>query len=442
MIARSVLTCLLLLASAVHTFAGHFTDKAPNVVIDWAAIVQPAIHNATAPRSAGTAQVLHTIVMLAVYDAAVAIEGGYEPYAADIRAPRRADVRAAVATAAYLTARARVASSQYAYLDDQYAAYLINIPDSEAKDRGIRVGEDASAAILGRRANDGFADAVPYFCSTLPPTVGEFEPDAGCPTQSSDPQPVDAKVGRIRPFTFTDPARLRPSGPSSLSSDAYTADFVETRDYGRYNSSVRSLEQTDIAYFWSEHPYVFWNRNLINLAIERRLNVRDAARFFAMVHTAASDAVIAGFEAKYFYTAWRPRTAIPRADLDGNPYTDPDLSWTPLLKVNHPEYPSGHGFWSTAVTDAVASFFHTDKVRWTLVASKAAVPPLVLTERTYHDLDAIMRDVDNARVWGGLHWRQSMRHGAKIGRAVARHVAKHFFLPTHCRGIAAWDTCR
>ena len=38
-----------------------------------------------------------------------------------------------------------------------------------------------------------------------------------------------------------------------------------------------------------------------------------------MVHTAASDAIIAGFEAKYHYRAWRPRTAIPEADLDGNP---------------------------------------------------------------------------------------------------------------------------
>lgn len=429
MISRSILTCLLLLASAVHTFANHFTDKAPNVVTDWAAIVQPAIHNAGAPRSPGTAQVLHTIVMLAVYNAAMAIEGGFEPYAADIRAPRRADVRAAVATAAYVTARARVAPSQYPYLDEQYAAYLANIPDDQAKVHGIRVGEDAAAAILERRDNDGFNDVVPYFCGTVPPTVGEFEPDAGCPAQSSDPQPVDAKVGKIRPFTFSDATRLRPGGPSSLSSDVYTADFIETRDLGRANSSVRSPEQTDIAYFWADHPYAFWNRNLVNLAIARRLNVREAARFFAMVHTAASDAVIAGFEAKYFYTAWRPRTAIPRADLDGNPYTDPDPSWTPLLKVNHPEYPSGHGFWSTAVTDAVASFFHTDKIRWTLVASKAAVPPLMLTERTYHDLDAIMREVDNARVWGGLHWRHSLRHGARIGRAVARHVAKHFFQP-------------
>jgi hypothetical protein len=97
--------------------------------------------------------------------------------------------------------------------------------------------------------------------------------------------------------------------------------------------------------------------------------------------------------------------------------------------VNHPEYPSGHGFWSTAVVDAIAAFFGTHKVTWTLVTSKSAVPQLVRTTRTYRDLNALMREVDDARVWAGLHWRYSMRLGAKLGRSVATHVAKSYFQP-------------
>jgi hypothetical protein len=119
------------------------------------------------------------------------------------------------------------------------------------------------------------------------------------------------------PFTYSDPAQFRPDGPSPLTSQEYTEDFIETRDYGRSNSKFRTPEQTDIVYFWSEHTYIQWNRNLIALAIDRRLNVRETARFFAMVHCSAADAVIAGFAAKYFYRSWRPRTAIPRADTDG-----------------------------------------------------------------------------------------------------------------------------
>src|SRR6266508_1337639 len=361
-----------------------------NVVTDWSAIIQPAvvkISDQNPPRPPTSSEVLNTIIQLAMYDAAMAIEGGYTPYAASIPAPPGADVRAAVATAAYRTARARVAASQVSYLDAQYDLYMANIPDGQAKIDGTQVGESAAAAMVTLRANDGFDNVVLYQCSSDPPPAGEFEPNAGCGTQ-----PVDAKLSAVRPFTFTNPSQFRPDGPNPLTSKAYMEDFIE-------------------------------------LAISRGLSVRDTARLFAMVHCSVADAVIAGFEAKYFYRSWRPRTAIPRADTDGNPDTDPDPSWTPLLTVNHPEYPSAHGFFSTALTDAVAAFFGTNKVTWTLTTSKTAVPQLVQNVRTYYDMNALMRDVDDARVWAGLHWRHSMHHGDQIGRKVARYVTENFFRP-------------
>jgi hypothetical protein len=249
----------------------------------------------------------------------------------------------------------------------------------------------------------------------------------------SSSQPVDAKVSQIKPFTFDNPAQFRPDGPDPLTSRAYLEDFIETRDYGRSDSTFRTSSQTDVAYFWAEHSYVHWNRNLLKLAMDRHLGIRDSARFLAMVHTAAADAIIAGFEAKYFYGFWRPRTAIPRADSDGNRHTHPEASWTPLLTVNHPEYPSAHGFWSTAVTDSVADFFGTNRVTWTIETCKNCIPALPLlveTKRTYRNVNVLMREIDDARVWAGLHWRHSMRHGGQIGRQVARHVTKNFFLPT------------
>jgi hypothetical protein len=423
MIARTFLVGLVVFLSALRASAA-----APNAVTDWATIVQQAIHNPPgAPRSGGTSEILHAMVMLAVYDATVAVEGGYRPFAADIGRQPDADVRAAVATAAYRTARARVAPSQVAYLDLQYATYLAAISEGLGKDEGIRIGQAAAQGVLALRVDDGFGTVVLYECSGPQAVPGEFEPDAGCPAGPTSPQPTDVKVGRIRPFAIDGTARYRPDGPDSLTSSAYTADFQETRDYGRLDSVFRSPAQTDLAYFWSENPYVFWNRNLIALAIGQDLGVLDTARLFAMVHTAVADAIIVGFDTKYHYAAWRPRTAIPRADTDGNPDTDADPTWRPLLTVNHPEYPSGHGFWSTALTDSVGAFFGTSKVTWTIAASKAAVPALVQTEYTYEHLNALMRDVDDARVWGGLHWRHSMRHGAQIGRRVSAYVTRNYF---------------
>src|SRR5262245_14584558 len=152
---------------------------APNVVTDWAGIVQSAINNPAAPRPPASSEVLHATIVLAMYDAAMAIERGYQPFTTAIEAPAGADIRAALSTAAYLTARTRV-PSQVTYLDAQYAAYLAGIPDGQAKSDGILVGNQAAQQVIALRANDGFDNIVLYQCSAVPAAVGEFEPNGGC----------------------------------------------------------------------------------------------------------------------------------------------------------------------------------------------------------------------------------------------------------------------
>ena len=90
----------------------------------------------------------------------------------------------------------------------------------------------------------------------------------------------------------------------------------------------------------------------------------------------------------------------------------------------------------TALTDTVAAYFRTNKVTWTLSVPKTKVPAVTQTERTYDQLNALMRDVDDARVYGGLHWRNSMRHGAQVGRRVSADVTRRYF------GVDEEDTWR
>ncbi|MBI4904300.1 MAG: vanadium-dependent haloperoxidase [Acidobacteria bacterium] len=392
-----------------------------NVVTEWAEIVQPAIN--TPPKSPAIQHIMRATIHIAMYDAAVAVAGDYTPFASTARARPGADIRAAVATAAYRAARPFVDPSRAAAFEAQYEAYMAAIPAGDAKTNGVLAGQNAAAAIQASRAGDGMNDVVLYECSTINLPVGQFEPDAGCGTQ-----PVSVNVGQIKPFTFSNPSRFRPTGPDPMTSPGYTADFIETRDYGRFDSSIRTAEQTDIAYFWQASIATI-HQDLVNLAVSRRLSVPDASRFFAMIYTAAADSGIVGFETKYYYHLWRPRVAIPKADLDGNPDTAPDASWRPLINVNHPEYPSGHAFVTGAITDAMARFFGTARITWTLTATRAGFPQLVKAERTYTDLTTLIREMDNARVWAGLHWRHSMYHGADIARQVARHVCDNFFQP-------------
>jgi PAP2 superfamily len=391
-----------------------------NAVTDWNEIAQNAI---VVGRPTASSLVLEGIVQAAVYDAVVAIEGGSEPFVASPTVLRPASTTAAVAAAARGVLVARV-PGQAVSIQAQYEAYLSSIPDGEAKTNGIAVGEDVAEAILAWRAGDGFDNVVPYVQPT--PGPGVFEPVA--PTT-----PIDVKLKQVRPLTYGSLSEFRPDGPNPLTSAEYAEDFNEVKAYGRADSSVRTPEQTEIARFWAESAAVQAPRTLRALAIAQGLGVAETARMLAMVHVAGADALLACFDSKYYELSWRPLHAIQRADTDGNPATVPDPTWTSLLTVNHPEYPSAHGCFTKAMTDALTAFFGADKVALSMSSTVTG------TTRYYDRFSDVAKEVYDARVWAGLHFRNSVMEGAWIGRKVAAHVVTDFFQPTgtQARAVSA-----
>jgi hypothetical protein len=163
---------------------------------------------------------------------------------------------------------------------------------------------------------------------------------------------------------------------------------------------------------------------MLGIVSNRGLDLVQAARMLAMAHVSGGDAMIAGFEAKYHYLSWRPYRAIQRADEDGNPDTQPDPTWAPLRTTpNHPEYPAAHAFHSSAVTKALAAFFGTDKVAFSLDSRVTG------TTRDYGSFHDAVKDVELARVLAGFHFRNSTREGSNLGRMVAIYVANNYFQP-------------
>jgi hypothetical protein len=402
-----VLAALAALAAPAGAAAPAAPPAAANPVSDWNAVAQDVV---VAGRTPGSSAVLLGIVQLAVYDAVVAIHGG-RPYGASPPVRRPASTAAAVATAAHHVLVVRV-PGQAAAVDARYAEDLAGIPEGPAKRNGVRLGAKVAGTILALRADDGFDDTVPYV--QPPPGPGVFEPVA--PTT-----PVDVKLAKVRPLTFSDPARFRPPGPDPLTSDDYARDLDEVRTLGRADSTARTPAQTETARFWSDNSVVQWSRTLRDLAAARHLGVRETARLFALASTAAAESMVGCFDAKYHYLFWRPVHAIPRAGSDGNPATDPDPTWTALLTVNHPEYPSGHACYTTAMATAVAGHFGTERVRLSFASAVTG------TTRSYGDLREIVREVREARIVSGLHLRRSMLDGERLGRRVAHHVARRVF---------------
>src|SRR6266699_2792642 len=342
-----ILPLLIALALVVgRASAVHAADLAATPVIDWSnearrAIVPPSAGAENyGNKFPGEAALYMGIVHAAMYDAAVAIEGGYEPYAITLIAPPDTSSAAAIATAAHhtligLQPPLGLTPAQQAILDGDYANYLAAIPDGTAKTNGIAIGEQVAAAAVALRMNDG-RELNPTLADLNPPPPGPgiWERNPGNPL----PPVLGLRLPGITPLALNSASEFRPDGPNALTSEEYAEDFNQVKDLGRFDSTTRTPAQTMQALFWTDHDLRQWNDGMLRLVNNRGLDLVQAARMLAMAHVSGGDAMIAGFEAKYHYLSWRPYRAIQRADEDGNPDTQPDPTWDTTA---HDAEPSG-----------------------------------------------------------------------------------------------------
>ena len=411
-------TCLLAAVTLVPVVAlaqptVTSADTGPNAVLHWSAVAESAI---TAGRPPASSTVLGGMVHGAIYDAVAAVDPGLQPFVTDVDAAPGASVDAAVAQAARDVLVARV-PAQAGMVQTAFDAFVAGIPAGQAKAAGSAAGAAAAAGMLAARHGDRFDDVVPYVQPT--PGPGVFEPVAAS-------TPVDTKLGAVRPFTYGSTADVRPDAPYALTSKRYADDLHELVRLGGATGSERSESQTSTVLFFSDNTFVQYSRALRGLVAEQGLDVAESARLMGYVHVAQADAMISCFEAKYQFMFWRPVHAIARADTDGNPATAPVAGWASRLTVNHPEWPSGHGCYTGAMTEALRGYFKTKHVSFTVSSTTTGAGPA----RTYDRLDDLVDDVADARVWAGLHFRTTMDESARHYSRMARDIGKQYFLRT------------
>jgi hypothetical protein len=324
-------------------------------------------------------------------------------------ARRHASLDAAVVSAAHAVL-VQYFPAQQSTLDSDFDASMAAIPDGLDRRIGATIGRWSAHALIQDRANDGRnGPSLPV------PAPG---PGIWSPTP---PNTVGASswLGAVRPFVLSSGDEFRAPAPPALSSARWATAYNEVRNYGGATSSVRTPAETDTAKFWTESPYVQNQRTIRAVVAARGLDTLHAARLFAMVNTAAADALIACFDTKYHYEFWRPFSAIPAGNTDGNPATPADASWTPLVPTpNHPEYTSAHSCATTAVYLVLAKLLAPHSTALDLDMDST------VTGTTHHfaTTNDLISEVANARVWGGLHWRFSTAQGTRIGRSVAALV--------------------
>ncbi len=417
-----------------------------NTVAKWNKIAEDTVVASGAFQSEG--YIYMAYASTAVYNAVVAIEGGYEPLDSTITAPAGASVDCAVVEAAYRTLRYYFAPfpALVANLDADYAEALSpsNLDGCTADGgAGTDVGLAAADEVIYNRTTGPNPDGrmtpigVSTAFSTLPPGPGVWRL-----TPPFAPPQVPW-VGSVRRFLLRSVDQFLPDPPPSLQSDEWGEAFNEIKAYGEATSSLRSDEQTAIARFWSANVVRQFNRLGRDVAAARGLGPLETARLAAMVNLVGADALMSALYAKYDYLFWRPVTAIdptavkPGGDGfgpvpgydDGNPATVEQTGWRPLLTTpNHPEYPAAHGVITSAMAEVFSTFLGTNRIDLHLHGFDAAGPAGNLDAVRHFDRPNELRhEIVDARLWAGLHYRFSGVAGVVLGRKVAKYGLRHAF---------------
>lgn len=389
-------------------------------VADWNAIAVQATVAGARPGPTGVLDI--AMVHAAIYDGVQAIEQRYEPYYVEVPGASGSPI-AATAKAARDVLINRF-PAQATALDITYQNYLIanGIPPN---DPGIAVGTAAAAGIIALRACDGsFPNPAP------PPFIGGTGIGVWRPTPPAFAPMLTPWLGNVTPFTLTRPSQFRADAPPAVNSWQYTLQYYEVKAFGSLNNSSRNAEQTDMAHFWNLNYVVVWNQVLRNIAAERVESIADSARLFALGDMAMADAIITSWNSKNYYVSWRPITAIREGNNDGNPWTAGDATWESLI-VNppYPEQTSGANNISSAALRSLENFFGRDRISFSVTTTNTG--PTVDDTRTFQRFSEARKEVVNARIYQGIHFRFADEDARKQGIQVADWAFRNFLQPVH-----------
>jgi len=323
-----------------------------------------------------------------------------------------------VTATATRTALTKLMPAQQAAIEAAYQAELAKVPPGIAKERGIALGERAAAAVLALRADDGALAVDAYRPHTTP---GAYVPTT---------IPVPPHWGKRKPWVMASGDQFRPNAPPLLGGELWARDYKEIKTLGARNSTQRSSEQTDIARFWEAAiPAIYFNA-VRSIATLPGRSLTANARLMALVAVAMDDALIAIIDAKYAYGFWRPITAIRNGDIDGNESTERDASWLPLIDTPmHPEYPCAHCILSAAVGTILAAEAGSGSLK--MHGTSPTAPGVT---RHWSSAEDFMEEVRLARIYAGVHYRNSTEVGSSMGQNLGQSVVRRFMPPTNSIG--------
>ena len=410
------------------------------MVLKWDGVISSAIDK-TSPNPVESRS--YAMVTLAMHDALNNVYPKYETYAMKngtviTKTPSEKDftemANAAVAQAAY-DVLIFVAPGWKAQADEIFDQYLTELAlhaggigeITEVAAKGLEIGHNAASAILAKRQNDLRPAFVTYPQGTQPGEYRSYLPF----TKANPPRWPENAVfapdwGNLTPFGLNSGNQFRPVPPYPVNSPEYTADYNEVKRLGCNECPDRTQEQSDMGAFFIENAPSSMNRVAKIMVMDENMNGWEAARFLALTHMIQADALIAVFDAKYFYNTWRPITAIREGDNDGNDATVGDPTWINLKRPEIrpipaiPDYPSTRAAAGAAGAELFKLYFGTDDKSFTI--GSYSLPD---AERSYTSFSQLANEISLSRIYVGYHFRNDVEQGEKMGRQLADFVYKN-----------------
>jgi hypothetical protein len=354
------------------------------------------------------------MVHVSMSDAINAVQGRYTRYIATVPADPRASAEAAAAAAARQIL-VQLYPNQKAIIEEAYAASVKDIPEGPAKSQGVALGERVAAAIQSDRATDGTNAPDDYRPLTTP---GVWVPTTA---------PLFAQYARAKPWILKSADQFRPGPPPQLSSTLYARDYNETKNLGGARSTARTPAQTEAVKFWTQGNLGHaWQAAARQLSAAKGLDLAENARLLALLNMGVANTFITDWDAKFTYNFWRPVTAIRNGDQDGNDATERDAQWTSFNDTPmHPEYPSQAAIISGTAVGILESVFGP-KPAIPFTATDLVDPNL---RRQFNNIAEMDQEHSNVRIWGGIHFRNSLEVGNDMGKTIAAYLIDNSLKP-------------
>ncbi|MFO1033812.1 MAG: vanadium-dependent haloperoxidase [Hyphomicrobiales bacterium] len=222
--------------------------------------------------------------------------------------------------------------------------------------------------------------------------------------------------GKNRPFAMPDGASCTLPPPPAYSEDPSSEFFKQAKEVYDTKNSLTD-EQRTIARFWSDDPGLSWTPPghwvgiVMDIAQQRKLDVKTTAKALAKVGIAIADGFIGCWHEKYAYDYIRPVTFIKQKI---------DPKWeTLLITPPFPEYPSGHSTQTGAAAEALTAVFGDNFAFDDTTHERDG-----LGVRHFTSFHAAAQEAGISRLYGGIHFRAAIELGLDQGKCIGAYAAK------------------